>query len=159
LKNALYKGTCSFFFLGYLPSFPGTWGTLGTACAYAAALGAGARPDHLFWGTAGAALAVSALAIPLGHRAREVFGKKDPGQFVLDEVAGYCVSLSFLGSYTVWTGGIAFLGFRLFDIWKPWPVRNVETWKGGWGIVLDDLLAGLLANQVVRVACLLIPHL
>jgi phosphatidylglycerophosphatase A len=114
-------------------------------------------PAFYFYGTAVVALGVSILTVPLGTHAEKVYQERDPKQFVLDEVAGYFVSLIFLTQYSLWTGGLAFLAFRLLDIAKPWPIRKGEGLRGGWGILMDDLLAGLIANQFVRLACVLIP--
>jgi len=147
----------TFAYTGFLPRFPGTWGTLGAAALFGLALAMGVSDAVLFWATGAVALAVTTVSIPLGNRARAVFGKPDPGQFVLDEVAGFFVSLSFLCGYSVWTGGAAFVVFRLLDIGKPWPIKKVESLPGGWGITLDDVLAGLLANLVVRLARIWVP--
>lgn len=159
MRGFAYKAACSFFGLGYLPKFPGTWATLGAAGIYGGLLAAGTETPMLFWGPAAAAVAVSAISVPLGNRAPEAFGRKDPGQFVLDEIAGFCVSLVFLTCHTVGTGAVAFLAFRAFDIWKPWPIRRLEHIRGGWGILLDDLAAGILANLAVRLAVLLFDRL
>jgi phosphatidylglycerophosphatase A len=68
----------------------------------------------------------------------------DPGWFVLDETAGVWLAAALVGP--TWTSiGLAFLLFRIFDIWKPPPVRTLERVGGGWGIVLDDLAAGVYA--------------
>lgn len=68
----------------------------------------------------------------------------DPGWFVLDETAGVWLAASVAGQ--TWEGmGLAFLLFRIFDIWKPSPIRTLERVGGGWGIVLDDLAAGVYA--------------
>jgi len=72
------------------------------------------------------------------------FGKEDPGQFVLDEVAACFLAAIFLPFSHPLPGVICvFLWFRLFDIWKPWPIRNLEKVPHGWGVLLDDLLAGV----------------
>ena len=73
----------------------------------------------------------------------------DHSAIVIDEVAGMLVTLSFV-SYGVMTYFCAFLLFRLFDIWKPWPISWVDkNIKGGLGIVLDDLIAGLFAGAII----------
>lgn len=70
---------------------------------------------------------------------------KDPSKVVIDEVLGMWVSMAFV-SITIPNLLIAFFLFRLFDIWKPWPIRKLESLPGGWGVMLDDLLAGIYAN-------------
>ena len=90
-------------------------------------------------GTAGSALA--ALLAPL-------LGRTDPGEVVIDELVGVWIALLPLGAgQGSWPGLVwAFALFRLFDIWKPWPVHASENWlPAGWGIMLDDILAGLMA--------------
>lgn len=154
MKSVLYKAAATFLFTGCLPWFPGTWASLACLGLYAAALGAGA---DLRWGIPLAGLAAVACAAALAGRAPGAFGRADPPQFVLDEVAGFCVSLGFLTTYDVWTGGAAFLAFRFFDSLKPWPIRRLEGLPGGWGILADDLGAGIAANLAVRLTLLAPP--
>ena len=81
-------------------------------------------------------------------RAEILLGRTDPGEVVIDELAGVWIALLPLGAdQWSWPGLVwAFALFRLFDIWKPWPVHASETWlPAGWGIMLDDILAGLMA--------------
>jgi phosphatidylglycerophosphatase A len=82
-------------------------------------------------------------------------GKKDPGEVVVDEVIGQWITLS--GALTLnWKSWLAaFLLFRLFDIWKPPPVRQLERLPGGTGIVADDVMAGVYGAIVIFVAGLL----
>jgi phosphatidylglycerophosphatase A len=76
-------------------------------------------------------------------KAEKVFGGVDPGQVVIDEVAGQI--LTFVATPRIgWRGLIAgFILFRAFDILKPFPARRAERFSGGWGIMVDDLVAGL----------------
>ena len=77
-------------------------------------------------------------------------GKKDPREVVVDELAGYLVTMFALPA-TLLSLAIGFLLFRIFDIWKPWPIRVADTKvPGGLGILLDDLLAGLAAHLLLR---------
>ena len=81
-------------------------------------------------------------------RAEILLGRTDPGEVVIDELAGVWIALLPLGAgQWSWPGLVwAFALFRLFDIWKPWPVHASENWlPAGWGIMLDDILAGLMA--------------
>lgn len=81
---------------------------------------------------------------------------KDNSAIVIDEVAGMLVALSFV-SHGVTSYLAAFLLFRLFDIWKPWPISWVDNnVKGGLGILLDDLIAGLFAGGIIYAIFLLI---
>ena len=80
-------------------------------------------------------------------QAEILLGRTDPGEVVIDELAGVWIALLPLGAgQWSWAGLVwAFALFRLFDIWKPWPVHASESWlPAGWGIMLDDILAGLM---------------
>jgi len=82
-------------------------------------------------------------------RAAQDSNSDDHSAIVIDEVAGMLVTLSFV-SHDVMTYFCAFLLFRLFDIWKPWPISYVDkNMKGSLGIVLDDLIAGLFAGAII----------
>jgi phosphatidylglycerophosphatase A len=74
---------------------------------------------------------------------------EDPGLVVVDEVAGMWVTLLFV-PFTPLTAALGFLAFRLMDIVKPFPARRLEDLPGGWGIMADDLMAGVYANVLVR---------
>ena len=86
-------------------------------------------------------------------------GSKDPQFVVIDEVSGQMLAFLTGASALVWLGGIrwsifaaGFVLFRLFDIWKPWPIRKLESLPGGWGIMADDWLAGIYAAILLRLA-------
>ena len=134
----------TWFGAGYSPWAPGTAGTLATV-PLAAALGF-APP----WLLPISALALTALGVwASGAHARKG-GLKDPREVVIDESAGYLWACC--GGPPGWpTLLAAFLLFRLFDILKPWPARALERLPGGWGIVLDDVAAGLMAAALVLV--------
>ena len=128
---------------GYFPVAPGTAGSaLGLALVIAFRQTA---LDRL--SLAAALLAVTVFLFAVGvwaaGKAEKVFGRVDPGQVVIDEVAGQV--LTFLAAPRIgWLGLIAgFILFRAFDIVKPFPARQAERFPGGWGIMLDDLVAGL----------------
>ncbi len=131
------------FGLGLMPVAPGSFGTL-LAVPIAWGLGGG-------WGVAVAALAITLLSVPLARAAERREGCADPPCFVLDEVAGYLVTMVALPA----TGPhllAAYAAFRLLDIAKPWPIRRLERLPRGWGVVVDDLMAGAYANLLVRLA-------
>jgi phosphatidylglycerophosphatase A len=102
-----------------------------------------------------AALAVViAVGIWASHRVEKVLGRTDPGVIVIDEVAGMMVAVLLLPR----TPGVllcAFLLFRLFDIWKPFPAREAEVLRGGFGVVVDDLIAGVYALVLIMGARML----
>jgi len=86
---------------------------------------------------------------------QKLLNRMDPPQVVIDEVGGILVAL-FWVPVSWLTFSLGFLLFRIFDIIKPFPVSRVETLKGGTGIVLDDLLAGIYANLCLRFILFLI---
>jgi phosphatidylglycerophosphatase A len=124
---------------------PGTWGSLAAVLLWAAAaLGQHVQGTTLFYGL----LVWIAVAIVLGVPASTIVAResenKDPGFVVIDEVAGQWIAL--LGSPVDWQHAlIALILFRLFDITKPPPARQLERLPEGWGIVFDDVAAGLYA--------------
>jgi phosphatidylglycerophosphatase A len=139
----------TWFGCGYSPVAPGTVGAL-------AGLGIAILIEHFAgWNPlwfAPLALVTSAPAIwAAGETARRT-GIDDPQFVVVDEVVGQWLALA--GARTLsWKSWLAaFLLFRLFDIWKPFPVRQLESLHGGAGIVADDLMAGLYAALVLFVA-------
>ncbi len=95
-----------------------------------------------------AATATILAAIPICSRAAQSFGRPDPGQVVLDEIAALPIVFSMV-PVDLTTGVAGFLWFRLFDITKPWPVRRLEKFPGGIGIVADDLAAGVYAGAAL----------
>ena len=151
----------------------GAWGV--AAQLVATVFGAGYSP--LVPGTAGSAvgvltfLALHRLSPPVQvlvtvlvcvvgvvaatHTATRV-GRKDPGIVVIDEVVGQWVSLLFL-PFTPGTALVGFVLFRIMDIVKPWPARDFEALPGGLGIMADDVMAGIYANLLLRVALLEVP--
>ena len=98
-----------------------------------------------------AGLALSgALCVALGRWTADHFGRKDPGACVLDEAAGICLTALFCPIYPAWHEArallVALVCFRIFDVLKPPPARRLERLPEGWGILMDDLMAGLYAN-------------
>ncbi len=98
-------------------------------------------------------LLVTVIVTIVGIRAADeveaVLGGKDPGCVVIDEFAGYLVAMAFLPP-TMGNVIAAFFIFRFFDIVKPPPIRSLEKLKGGFGIMVDDLAAGLATNIVIQ---------
>ena len=96
-----------------------------------------------------------ALGIWVAGEAEQLFGRKDAAPIVIDEIAG--MLLTYCAVPVAWLPlVVGFLGFRFFDICKPLP--QLERLPGGWGIMLDDLCAGFLAQICVRLALMLVGH-
>jgi phosphatidylglycerophosphatase A len=128
---------------GYSPIAPGTAGSLVGLLLFWPV--AGRPPAQVMALTA----VVCVLAIAAAHHVARTLGEKDPGLVVADEVAGQWVTLLLL-PFTLGTAVAAFFLFRLMDVIKPWPARDLERLPGGWGIVADDLMAGVYANLLLR---------
>jgi phosphatidylglycerophosphatase A len=145
--DRLFMGIATGFGAGYLPKAPGTWGSL-----LALPLHFFLRqlaPDHY----ALALAAVFFIAVISAGQAEKILDRKDPGVVVIDEVIGMLITL--IGAPNnplIWLLG--FLLFRLFDIFKPFPIRLIDQRiSGGLGIVLDDVLAGIYSLIVLQIFC------
>jgi phosphatidylglycerophosphatase A len=135
----------TFFGVGWIPGPAGTYASALTAALMLAAWHMGCP----WWGIVLAAAGAGVLGVAAGREPEKDFGGKDPRPFVLDEAAGMLVAG--LAAWTPWSGrawltlAAAFVWFRLMDILKPPPARQLERLPRGWGIVLDDVAAGLMA--------------
>jgi phosphatidylglycerophosphatase A len=136
----------TWFGCGYAPKGPGTAGSIG---ALIVAFPLRHQPPWFF-----ALLALILLAPSIwaaGSTALQV-NKKDPQIVVIDEVVGQWIALAGASMYSPAAWITAFLLFRTFDIWKPWPIRKLEQLPGGTGIVMDDVMAGIYAALVLYLA-------
>jgi len=138
-------------YLGYSPVAPGTAGSLG--CAVLVWLFV---PEVTHWSSPLAiglavlsTLAFIALAMWAADHAERQLGH-DASLIVIDEYAGYVVSILLLPK-SLFVLGAAFLLFRVLDIFKPFPARRTEALPGGVGIVMDDVVAGIYTNILLRV--------
>lgn len=147
------------FGLGGMRPASGTWGSLPPVLLAAAlfALGYGpAAAPILYNGLLLAVCIFFCLACVLeGDRAEAHFREKDPANAVADETAGQCLPLLFFPAilgpwHTALLLLLAFLFFRLFDILKPFPAKQLQRIPGGWGILIDDLFAGLYAAILIQ---------
>ena len=133
--------------IGKLPRAPGTFGSLlGLVLVWVVS----GWPGSLL---AMFLLAFCALAVWVAHKAEHILGAQDPGCIVIDEIAGILIAgagLPFTAPMVV----AVFILFRLLDVLKPFPVGWLDRHlKGGIGIVMDDVAAGILANLVIRAGC------
>jgi len=138
----------TFFGVGLFPLIPGTAASAVAALSYRLVLHGLPGPLYallvavlFFFGVATSAVYAAEL------------GRPDPGRIVIDEVCGQLIALAFLPA--TWLSVVlAFALFRFFDIIKPWPVRKLERLPGGWGIMADDIGAGLAAAVLGRLILL-----
>lgn len=139
--------------LGFLRPAPGTWGSIPPVAAVAL-LGTFGASAALLVGVSVAILVLaSAACVGWGGYAEQRFGRKDAAEVVADETAGVClpliVALFATPGGQTWALAAAFVAFRFFDIAKPWPAKRLERVAGGWGVLLDDLVAGVYAAALV----------
>jgi phosphatidylglycerophosphatase A len=135
----------TFFGAGYLKPGPGTWGSVGAVLVWAIAAWALPHTGLALMAFLVCGIAVSiGIGVPAATIAARESGRHDPGFVVIDEVAGQWIAL--LWCPRDWAHAlIALVLFRLFDITKPFPARQLERLPEGWGIVFDDVAAGLYA--------------
>jgi phosphatidylglycerophosphatase A len=138
----------TFFGAGLGRPGPGTWGSLAALLLWAAVAWGMHPASRTLLLILVAAIVVSiVLGVPAATRVARESGRKDPQFVVIDEVTGQWIAL--LGSRADWRHAlIALILFRLFDITKPFPARQLESLPDGWGIVFDDVAAGLYALGV-----------
>jgi phosphatidylglycerophosphatase A len=147
---------------GFAPFAPGTFGSLlGVAIFYGLMAAFKFEPSLLLNSVLVASVISAALGTWAATRAEKVFEQKDAGQIVIDEVCGQLISFTFVAPALVEIGGrwrwallAGFALFRLFDIFKPYPIRRLEALGSGLGVMADDILAGIYAAIVLS---LLLP--
>lgn len=139
MQEKIIKLLACGFGSGLAPVAPGTFGTLVgvPVCLLYAPL-----PLHL---RLLSLLALAALAIYISGQAEEIYQKKDDQRIVIDEIIGFQVTMLPV-TITVLHLCAGFVLFRLFDILKPFPLNNLQKLPGGWGVVLDDVGAGIYAG-------------
>ena len=143
---AFLRSFTSVGFVGRIPGAPGTYGSLVTLpLAFFWGLFAG---DHHLW-----TLTLIIILAILGTLAATIvarnLGVEDPSEIVIDEVVGQWIALLAVPAHWgYWLA--AFLLFRLFDIWKPWIIDRAQHLPGGLGIMMDDVLAGLLSFLLIQ---------
>lgn len=150
------------FGTGRIPFAPGTFGSMVGVAWFAGLVATGS-----VWLFAAGVIASIPLSIWLCGEAERILGKTDPHCVVLDEIvaipicflpwlfsewkaAGHAMPplhVFFSGRGWIWVFGVFFF-FRLFDVWKPWPIRRLQDLPGGWGVTVDDLLAAVYVAAV-----------
>ncbi len=136
---------------GHVPVAPGTAGSLVGVGVFALVRALGGPAIEVV-----TIIALVAAGIWAASEAERHFGRSDPGAIVIDEVAGMLVTLCWLP--VSWGGAlIGFLAFRAFDIVKPFPARAAERLPRGWGVMADDIVAGVYAHVVLRLLAWAVP--
>lgn len=134
--------------LGYIKRAPGTLGSLPGIAFFLATREMQAWAQILLF------LGFCLLAIGVAEKIEKIDRSKDPEEVVIDEATGMWLSLFLIWDASFGTILVGFILFRLFDILKPFPVNLFQTFRGGTGILADDLAAGMLTNFVLRLLLL-----
>ena len=143
-KNDIVVFLATGFFTGFLPTMPGTWGTFAGIPLIII--------THRLTSIMQAVFAIVSVTVAayIAGRAEILFEDRDARPIVIDEMVGFLITLLWL-PLNFLTLCLGFVLFRLFDIVKPPPIGILEKrLRGGWGIVLDDVLAGVFANVTLR---------
>lgn len=148
IRSRIATGIATAGFAKHVPFAPGTFGSLlGLPIYYVMSF---FSLPVVFFGLMGFIVFASWIA----GEAEKALGDKDPGCIVIDEIVGMAVT--FFALDFSWAAGIAgFVLFRFFDILKPFPIRYLEKrYSGGFGVVIDDVAAGIMSNLILRIGLL-----
>ena len=129
---------------GYVPLAPGTAGTLVAVPFYWVL----SSLSGFFYGIT--VLAFLFMSSWLAMAAEDIFLKRDSCRIVIDEIGGFLVTMAFLPPLPLYVI-LGFVFFRFFDVTKPFPIKKLETLGGGYGVVADDVMAGIYSNLALRV--------
>ncbi len=155
--NKFSEYLSTLFGIGYFPKAPGTAGTLFAAIVYFV------LPDNWFYGWQNSIFALiiiligSVISVFFISKAEEGLGH-DNGKIILDEFWGYLIAILFLPK-TLIIIIAAFILFRIFDILKPEPVDVLQKLPKGWGVMADDIMAGIYTNIVLQITIRLVPNI
>jgi phosphatidylglycerophosphatase A len=148
-RIGVFIATCAY--VGYAPVAPGTFGSaIGLAVFYLV------RHQRSTTVEVAAIVVLAAVGLWSATEAEHHFGGIDPGPVVIDEVIGMLITLAFI-PVNMAGAIVAFFIFRLLDVVKPWPARRLEHLPGGFGVVLDDMMAGVYGNIVMWGLVTLLP--
>lgn len=139
----IIKTVSTFFYIGYLPFIPGTFGSIAGICLF-----------YLIKDSLPVYTVFTLLLIILGFlvcgKAEKILNKKDSRCIVIDEVCGMLLSLIFV-PYDIKLVIIAFVLFRMLDSFKPYPAGRFQELRGSPGVMFDDIVAGLYTNIILQV--------
>lgn len=145
MKIKIANWLSTVFKIGYLPIAPGTWGSFAALILWYLIVGFTSTFTLIVL-----IVIIFALGVYTSSITESYLSTKDPSIIVIDEWVGQWIALLFLPKTVLW-GLVAFLLFRVFDIWKPYPISALDRIKGGFGIMADDVLAGIYALAIISV--------
>lgn len=144
IKTKIIDFWATFAYLGKAPKAPGTFGTLGGIPIVLALAWVNNWIIYTIF-LAGFFL----FSLYISNEAEAIYMEKDPQKVVIDEVLGYITTMFFVPVNAI-TIILAFILFRIFDIWKPGPIKKMQYMKGGMGIIIDDFAAGIAACAILH---------
>ena len=154
MMNKLIRGIATVFGIGYIPYAQGTLASLVGLGLYLLIYHCREWLDMSYGSWQLFYMSITGFVIITGFlvsgRAERIFGKKDSQHIVIDEVSGMLLALLFI-PFNVFYIGAGFALYRLFDIIKIYPLNRLERLPAGWGIMLDDLAAGLYVTIILQV--------
>lgn len=145
IPQSLIKLLASVFYLGYIPVMPGTFGSLAGLMMYLLV-----GNNHTLY--ISATILAFLLGLFISHPAEDAFCERDSRKIVIDELCGMMLTYLFI-PFSIKRLFAGFLLFRLFDILKPPPLRRLHMLPGGFGVMMDDIGAGLYSNLILRIIC------
>jgi len=152
MKNRLCLAYASGIYIGFIPGAPGTYASFATTVLYFVVYLLGGRilpALHL-----SAVCLITLAGVLASAQISRRTGQEDPSFIVIDEVAGQLLTFLFL-PVNFLNLAAGFVAFRVFDMWKPFPIRKMEDFENGVGVMADDLLAGVFANVLLQLLNLL----
>jgi phosphatidylglycerophosphatase A len=145
-RISLFLGTAGC--IGFIPGAPGTYASIATTLVLCLVQRRSQPlPPELY---ISALCLITIIGVIVSGEVSRIRGVEDPSIVVIDEVAGQMVTFLFIPLH-MWNAIIGTILFRIFDIWKPFPVRQLESLKSGAGIMADDLMAGVYAGVILHV--------
>jgi phosphatidylglycerophosphatase A len=143
MKIDIIKILATFFGVGYLPYFPGTWASMVGVGIYFLL-----RNNFTIY--ISLTVVIFLLGFLVALRAEQRFAQKDSRFIVIDELAAILILLALIPSET-FIIFLAFIIFRIFDIIKPYPIKKIENFSGSWGIMLDDIVAAFYTLILIKI--------
>ncbi len=137
------------FGVGYLPLAPGTWGSAVGVLIFLLYVNFTTFSNFSTVAWIIFVVAVCAIGTWAAQRAERIFNEEDPQRVVVDEVAGQLITYSAVVVSDWKHLLVGFILFRLFDIWKPYPINKLQDLHGGFGVMADDVLAGIYSAMII----------